>query len=170
MEDIIDADYRIIEEKHTGINVDSKATVISGIFDIVKESVRCHTEYKMLKEEQKTERDRIKAEYKVLHKKICARHEQLMTIIHNSHQEKMEELNYRHEMQKIIIDNFQVLINKASLDGKYDEMKFLLTTQMEYISQFQNDNVTLIGQNGIMSEKLLGWNPNEVKLLSVEDR
>lgn len=167
--DIIDAEYRVVENNQDGkieVNADPTATIISGMVDIVKESVRCHTEYKMLKEEQRTEREKIKAEYKLLHEKISTRHEQLMTIIQNSHNERMEQLNHRHEIEKKIVDNFQMLINKTSTEGKYDEMKVLLTMQMNYLNQFQSENAALIGQNRITPENLLGWNPDEVKLLS----
>ncbi len=169
--DIIDAEYRIVEEKQNGkieVNADPTATIISGMFDIVKESMRCHKEYKMLKEEQRTEREKIKVEYKILHEKISVRHEQLMTIIKNSHNEKMEQLRHRHEIEKKVVDNFQMLVNKTAAEGKYEEMRALLAVQLNYLNQFQSENATLIGQSGMSPELLLGWKPDEVKYLPGE--
>ena len=167
--DIIDAEYHVIEEnknENVNVNVDPQAAIISGMFDIVKEGMRCHTQYKMLKEEQKTERARIKAEYKLLQERICARHEELMTMIQNSHQEKMEQIHHNHTMENKIVDHFQMLINKAAADGRYEDVNGLLSFQMNYISYFQNNNANLISQNEINPEKLLGWSPDDTKLLT----
>ena len=86
MNDFIEADYKVEDDdksKEIKINTDPLSSLIDNITDVFKEQIRCNNEFKMCKEKERTERERIRAQLEIYKDMINNKHKQIMDMIEN---------------------------------------------------------------------------------------
>lgn len=169
-ETVIDVDYIPIESpknKDISINIDPTASAIDALKDVSMEYIRCHNDYKKCKEEQITERARIKAQYNLLREDLIRKHEEIMAVITVKHKAMMGQLEHNNNLETMMLNNIQKQIDMAMSVGDTELVKYFLNCQMSLVNNFHEMTSDLISSNTTSSDKMLDWNPNgETKLLN----
>ena len=130
MNDFIEADYKVEDDdksKEIKINTDPLSSLIDNITDVFKEQIRCNNEFKMYKEKERTERERIRAQLEICKDMLNKRHEQIMNIIKSNY----SSLNK-------LMDYTQKNVEEAIKENNFELVKYLMDYQMNFMNNANN--------------------------------
>lgn len=130
MNDFIEADYKVEDDdkgKEIKINTDPLSSLIDNITDVFKEQIRCNNEFKMCKEKERTERERIRAQLEIYKDMINNKHKQIMDMIEN-----------HYLLLNNFIDSIQKKIDVAIKENNIELVKMLMDFQITCMNTENN--------------------------------
>ena len=136
MNDFIEAEYTVEDDddknnnKEIKINTDPICSLIDNITDVFKEQIRCNNEFKMCKEKERTERERIRAQLEICKDMLNKKHEQIMHIIKSNY----SSLNK-------LMDYTQKNVEDAIKENNFELVKYLMDYQMNFMNKINNTSL-----------------------------
>lgn len=136
MNDFIEAEYTVENDddknnnKEIKINTDPLCSLIDNITDVFKEQIRCNNEFKMYKEKERTERERIRAQLEICKDMLNKRHEQIMNIIKSNY----SSLNK-------LMDYTQKNVEEAIKENNFELVKYLMDYQMNFMNKVNSTSL-----------------------------
>ena len=151
MNDFIEADYKVEDDdkgKEIKINTDPLSSLIDNITDVFKEQIRCNNEFKMCKEKERTERERIRAQLEIYKDMINNKHKQIMDMIEN-----------HYLLLNNFIDSIQKKIDVAIKENNIELVKMLMDFQITCMNTENNKYLqALSDENNKGFAKIMGNN------------
>ena len=169
-EQIIDVDYieRPHEEKKSDIriNMSTEAALVQGLVDVGKEIVQCHTQYKMVKQEQETERKRIQANYRIASERLQREYDAYIKRITYDHERIMQDMATREKLILAYMEQFRIHIERFISNGENEMVKYLINAQQSTIAGLTAENIRIVLDTRADIPKLFGWSSENIKQLT----
>lgn len=153
MNDFIEANYTVEDDddnKGTDIKINTNplCSLIDNLTDVFKEQIRCNNEFKMYKEKERTERERIRAQLAICQDMINSNHKQIMSMIEN---------NY--SLLNKFMESMQNQIDTAVKENNLELVKTIMDFQLTFVREINSTSLQALS-NGTHKEfgRLIGNN------------
>lgn len=157
MNDFIEADYKV-EDDDTGkeikINTNPLSSLIDNITDVFKEQIRCNNEFKMCKEKERTERERIRAQLTICQDIINKNHDQIMTMIENNYSLLNNFMKSMQEKIDIAVKGNNLELIKALMDFQLTFVKDINSNSLQALSNGSHKEFTKLIGNNLVTKSL----------------